>query len=44
MEWVVTDQMGMVFNREKAEEAAQIMLKWKEVVLIGKRQRYFGIV
>lgn len=33
MQWVVTDQMGMVFDKEKAEKAAQIMLDWKEIIL-----------
>ena len=33
MEWIVTNQMGMVFGREKAEQVAELMLNWKEVIL-----------
>lgn len=33
MKWVVTDSMGMVFNRERAEQVADILLHWKDVVI-----------
>ena len=33
MKWVVTDQMGMVFDKMKAEQASEIMLNWKDVIL-----------
>ena len=33
LEWVVSDQMGSVFNRDKAQQVVEIMLKWKDVIL-----------
>ncbi len=32
MDWIVTERMGMAFDRDRAVKAAQLMLKWKAIV------------
>jgi hypothetical protein len=32
MKWVVTDQMGMSFDGDRAKQAAELMLEWKTVI------------
>ena len=32
MKWVVVERMGMTFDKERAEQAARVMIAWKEAI------------
>lgn len=32
MEWVETEKMGLSFNKDNAQKAAQAMIEWKDLI------------